>query len=330
MIEGGAALRIVRQTEIEAAFELDPALDMIRRIYRMAGSGSADVSTPAAMSLRGAGATHARFKVKGAVLDDLNVAGFRLICDAAAETSGSGGRAYCYLADPRDGAPLALVEEEWLHAVRTALTGIVAIAALAPKDATQLVLIGTGRIARHFAGFVTVACPYLTVTVASRSPERAAEAAQLWSRQTGAQLEAAVSISEAIRAASVVVTLSDAQETLFTAQDVAPGTLICAMGGRREFDREILDRADRFIVDEMDFVCTAGNVAAWIEAGTTTRAELAVMLDDTLGDVLNRGEDAPTSDSEVTLAVIQGMAACDIGLAKWILDRIGSASGDRT
>ena len=309
------------------AFELGPALDMIRRIYRMAGSRSATVSAPAAMSMRGAASTQSRFKIKGAVLDDLDVAGFRLICDAEAGADGGNGRAYCYLADPRDGTPLALVEEEWLHAVRTALTGVVTISALAPTGAARLVLIGTGRIARHFARFVTRTHPHFSVTIASRAPERAIEAAQSWSQQEGVWFGAAPSVREAVRDAQIVVTLSDAQETLFAAQDVTPGTLICAMGGRREFDRDILDRADRFIVDEMDFVCTTGNVAAWIEAGATTRAEIATKLDTTIGDILNRGDKEPTGDNEVCLAVIQGMAVCDIGLAKWMLDRIDPASG---
>ena len=119
----------------------------------MSAKGVADVSSPAAISMRGAKGSLTRFKVKGAVLDELGVAGFRLIGDADPDRGSD--HAYCYLVDAVTTAPIALVEEEWLHGVRTALTGIVTIEALKPKDVDTIALLGTGRIARHIAAFLT-------------------------------------------------------------------------------------------------------------------------------------------------------------------------------
>ncbi|MCG6122962.1 MAG: NAD(P)-binding domain-containing protein [Microvirga sp.] len=312
-------MRIVGEEEIKRAFDLDGALALIRSIYQMAARGAADVSSPAALSLRGANGTSGRFKVKGAVLDDLNVAGFRLIGDA--DPAHGRDHAYCYLVDPRTMEPLALVDEEWLHGVRTALTGVVAVEALGPSVIDDIAIVGTGRIARHLASFLAKTHPKARITLASRSAERAASAAGAWSEEFATSFHTAASVPEAVGRASVVVTVSDADERLFGADDLRPGTLVCAMGGRREFERDVFDRADRLIVDEIDFVCTAGNVASWIASGTATRAEMEAQLDATIGEVLAERGSITTGTNEVCLAVIQGMAICDIGLAKWILDR---------
>ena len=109
---------------------------------------------------------------------------------------------------------------------------------------------------------------------------------------------------------------------LFGAEDLKPGTLVCAMGGRREFGRAVFDRASRFVVDEIDFVCTAGNVASWIREGGITRSEVEAAVDETIGQVLTRTERDPVPAGEIWLTVIQGMAACDVGLAKWCFDKL--------
>lgn len=319
-------MRIVSGEEAQSILEVEGALTLIRDVYRMAAAGRADVSHPAAMHMRGGRDTQTAFKVKGAVLDDLGVAGFRLIGDADARHGG--GAAFCYLIDPRSGVPFALVDEIWLHRVRTALTGLVAVAALAPAVPKRLALVGTGRIALEFVRYLGIVLPGVPLVLASRDCVRAAEVAGEWARLTGCPIEAAPSVAEAVRSSDIVVTLSDAEATLFTPDDLRPGTLVCAMGGRREFDRGVLDRASRFIVDEIDFVCTAGNVGAWIRAGSITRGEVEEAVDETIGDVLTRAERDPVPPGEIWLAVIQGMAACDIGLAKWCFDKL--VAGGRT
>ena len=313
-------MRIISGEQAQSILNIESALSLIRDIYRMAAAGRADVSHPAAMHMRGAPGTKTAFKIKGAVLDDLGVAGFRLIGDA--EERHGGGAAYCYLIDPRNAVPFALVDEGWLHRVRTALTGLVAVAALAPKAPKQLTLIGTGRIALEFVRHLDAVLPDVRLVLASRNAERAAQAALEWTDLIGRPVDAAPSVADAVRSADILVTLSDADAILFGAEDLKPGTLVCAMGGRREFGRAVLDRASRFIVDEIDFVCTAGNVASWIREGGITRSEVEAAVDETIGQVLTRTERDPVPAGEIWLTVIQGMAACDVGLAKWCFDKL--------
>lgn len=317
-------MRIISDEEARSVLDIDGALQLIREVYRMAAQGRAEVSHPAAMHMRGALGTSTAFKIKGAVLDDLGVAGFRMIGDA--DPAHGDGAAHCYLIDPATGIPFALVAEHWLHRVRTALTGLVTVAALGPERPRKLALIGTGRIALEFLRHLDAVLPAIPAVLASRDEQRAARTADRWAAELGRDIGSATATA-AVADADIVVTLSDADATLFRASDLRPGTLVCAMGGRREFGRDVLDRAARFIVDEIDFVCTAGNVGSWIRDGGISRAEVESLVDATIGEVLVRTGREPVPPDEIWLAVIQGMAACDIGLAKWCHDRLAGLGG---
>jgi ornithine cyclodeaminase/alanine dehydrogenase-like protein (mu-crystallin family) len=130
-------------------------------------------------------------------------------------------------------------------------------------------------------------------------------------------------IRDALSGADIVVTLSDAAEGLFAASDLAPDALLCAMGGRYEFDSDVLAAAQTFVVDELDFVCNVGTGSYWIRSGQVTRDHLAHRLDGTVGEILaGKAQIAPGGR---TLAIVQGMAICDLAIAKTILDRAASS-----
>ena len=77
----------------------------------------------------------------------------------------------------------------------------------------------------------------------------------------------------------------------------------------------------------MDFVCTFGSATHWIATGQLTRADLERRLDATIGELLV-GAKSIGKDRR-TLAIIQGMAICDLALAKTVLDRAAGAVQSR-
>jgi ornithine cyclodeaminase len=309
-------ISVIEDEEVQSLIDRHEAIDVIERTYRAAAAGKADVSRPAAMGLRGPTGGTTTFKVKGAILEDMDVVGFRLIGDTSA---GDGGSSYVFLLDALRATPHALISEHWLHRLRTAITGLVGCRALAPKNPSALTVIGTGRIAEEFIRIVHLGFPKLPVTIASRSSKRAAEAARRWRALTQNPLSAADGVAEAVRGSDIVLTLSDADSRLFSANDLKKSALVCAMGGRHEFDADVLEAASHFIVDEIDFVCTAGNGAHWIQSGQLSRSVLEGRVDATIGDVLLGRKRIESSG--IVLAIIQGMAVCDVALAKLVFDR---------
>ena len=225
------ALKTVSDEQAQSLVDRAEVLGIVEQAYRASADGQARVSEPAALSMRGPAGTGTAFKVKGAVLDTLNVAGFRLIADGAQASQETG--ANLYLIDATNGRPLGFVAEAWLHRIRTASTGLVTCRQLLPRSARRLALIGTGRIAQEFVRSCHLVLPQVEIVMASRSAERAKANAEAWRELTPLPLSAAP-ISEALSQADVVVTLSDAAEVLFAAAELQPHALVCAMGGRFE------------------------------------------------------------------------------------------------
>jgi alanine dehydrogenase len=312
-------LRIIEDAEVRSLIDRREALDVVKGAYCAAAAGRAGVSSPSAMVLKSPLGAASSFKIKGAVLDDSDVAGFRLVGDSnRREVLGS---SYVYLMRLADASPYALVSEMWLHRLRTAVTALVGSITLAPERTAKLAVIGTGAIAQEFIRIVDLSFPGLPVVIASRSAERARDAAKAWSSFTRNPLSSTDTVQEAVRDADIVVTLSDADARLFTAADLKRRVLVCALGGQHEFDADVLDAASHFVVDEIDFVCTAGNGAHWIASGQKTKPLLERRVDATLGELL-LGRKRIESDG-IVLAIIQGMAICDIALAKLVFDRAG-------
>jgi ornithine cyclodeaminase/alanine dehydrogenase-like protein (mu-crystallin family) len=310
-------LPVIEDDQVERLLGRAEVIDIVADAYRAAAVGAADASRPSTLVMRGRTGSDTHFRIKGAVLDALGVAGFRIIATGPRVSH----NAYLYVADADTGRPIGLVSESWLYRIRTASTALVTCRALLPAGARTLALIGTGRIAEQFVRSCRLALPQVEIVLASRVSERAHACAECWRALTPLVLTAA-EIPAALARADVVVTLSDAAEYLFKASELPAHALLCAMGGRFEFHSDVLDWAEAFVVDEMDFVCAAGSAAHWIETGELTRSELEQRLDATIGELLaGRRTIAP---GKRTLAIIQGMAICDLAIAKTVLDRAGS------
>jgi alanine dehydrogenase len=303
-------IRILEDNELRVIVDCREAVDVIEHAYREAATGTARVSQPSSMLLKGPAEAGTSFKIKGAILEDQDVVGFRCVGDLR---DGADGGSYVVLFKAGEAQLTALVAEKWLHRLRTAATGLVTCRTLCPSGAKRIALIGTGQIAEEFVKIIDLALPGLDVVIASRTAARAADVARAWQSFTKNRLSPAPSIPDAVRGADIVVTLSDANERLFSASDLKSRSLVCAMGGSHEFDADVLRSAAHFVVDEMDWVCTVGNGAHWIKSGQATRAELEKRISGTIGEVLT-GQKVITKDGLV-LAIVQGIAICDVALA---------------
>jgi alanine dehydrogenase len=310
-------ITFIDDRQVQALMDRGDAIEAIESCYKAVASGRAGVSQPASLRLASESDCRSTFKAKGAFLDDMNVAGFRLAADS--NLPGGSDVSHVYLMNLDDAVPIALIGVDWLHRLRTAATALVACRLLAPPHASSLALIGTGRIAEEFVRHVATYFPGVPVTVCSRSAQRAREQAERWRLLTSNPISSCDSVSRAVGKADIVVTLSDSNQRLFVASDLKPGSLVCALGGQHEFDADVLEAADFFVVDEIDFVCTVGNGAHWIRSSQIERTDLEQRVDATLGELLIGSR--PVRKTGIVLAIVQGMAVCDIALAKLAYDR---------
>lgn len=303
---------ILRSGEAVGLVTPGEALEAIEDAWREYGTARRLLSSPPALSLA-TGAT--RFKVKGAVLPAQNLAGFRLLTDSRDAEGRDASRGWFWLAEAEGGRPLALIEEHWLHCLRTAATGALAARLLTRPGATRAALIGAGRIAAHVPAVLAAALPGLTTLhVAARRPEAVAAFCAAAPADLSLALHAAPSIEAAVADADLVITLTSATSPVLHAAALRQGATVIGLGDT-EMAADVLGWSDRFVVDDLVFALTVGSVGAWVAAGAATPGSLAARLDADVGEVVAGLKPGRQTAEQNLLAIIQGMAIGDLALA---------------
>lgn len=249
--------------------------------------------------------------------------------------AGSDGQYYgakVYATNPRHGAhflflldraadaqPLAILEANHLGQIRTGAASGLATRFMAREDTATLAIIGSGFQARTQLEAMLAVRQISDVRVWSRNPaKRDAFAAETNTR-------AVETAEEAVRGAQIVVTATYAKDPVLSAEWIAPGTHINAMGSnqanRREIPSELVHRADSIAVDSIE--------QARMESG-----DLLMALDDDgwsspriveLKDVVTGRVQARTAPEQITLFKSNGLAVEDVIAAAFVYQQARAA-----
>ena len=121
----------------------------------------------------------------------------------------------------------------------------------------------------------------------------------------------------------LIVTTTASREALFHASSVRPGTQITAVGadapGKQELDPSLFARADVVVADSVSQCADHGDLAPAL-------ASKSIALDRVreLGAVLANPSLGRTSDEQITIADLTGVAVQDIVIAEHVLRRLDS------
>ncbi len=302
-------MRMISVAETVDVLPIFEAADIIAGVYAGLAAGSVVPSSPSAMQI--AGPPH-RIQVKGAVLQDLGIAGARLSS----------------LRDPRlilwdleTGSPILLLEESWLYAFRTGISGAVVARWLSPVPRPRIALIGAGKIATHMAlGFAEL-CDPAQIAVASRTMASAEKLVETVKGKT--DIAATPRIEDAVRGADIIATITTANAPLVEPAWIKPGALVLSMGGVQEFMPQTWHAAAHRFVDDLDYALYQGDLAAFVKSGAASADEIGSNVI-SIGEVA-AGRWAGRSDpSQSVYAVIQGLTALDLALAYRIYQRSGN------
>jgi ornithine cyclodeaminase/alanine dehydrogenase len=224
------------------------------------------------------------------------------------------------LLDSETGEPLALMEGRFITAIRTAATSAVATHHMTHPGPKRVALIGTGVQAQFHLAAMMEAANVESVTIASRSSEKAARLAECAQSQYGITCEAATASEAAIRA-NLICTCTASPVPLFDGKLLSPGTHINAVGAftptTRELDSETVRRARVIIDDHSAAGREAGELLIPIQEGTITRSYIA----GTLADVVSGRIAGRESPEEITLFKSCGLAIEDLVTARLAYQR---------
>lgn len=222
------------------------------------------------------------------------------------------------LLDRATGAPRALIDGEALTLRRTAATSALAARYLARSSATNLLVIGAGKLAPYLLRAHCALRPALArVRLWGRNVERAQTLAQEL-RDEGLPVEVAGDLEQAVRDAHLVTSATTATAPIVRGAWLAPGTHLDLVGGFTPAMREADDAAvarSRIVVDTYrGALAEAGDVVEPLGRGVITRDRLVAELAE-----LVRGErPGRTRDDQITLFKSVGTALEDLAAAEMV------------
>ena len=293
--------------------DLPAAWQAVEEAYRQFGRAPEVQSRPPVMVIAGPRPTLGRaglgqYRVKGASLPGFAAAGAFL---ATRE------HPFMYLWSAETDAPMGLVACDWLSQFRVAVTAAVVTETLARPDIRKMALFGAGKYARETCRLLAQHWPDAELHLVAAHIDSARRLAAEMPRP----IVASDSAREAIRGADVVVTLTNATAPFIRGGWLSPGALLLSMGSPHEVDIAVLHEADGLIVDDLAYARIQGDLAAWIERGELDPAELPRRLRANIGEVVAGLKTGRHDPAERLLAIIQGLTACDVAMAKTVLDR---------
>jgi ornithine cyclodeaminase/alanine dehydrogenase-like protein (mu-crystallin family) len=134
----------------------------------------------------------------------------------------------------------------------------------------------------------------------------------------------------AVADADVVITLTNARAAFIGPGMLKEGALLLSMGSAHEVEMAVLDETGPILVDDLEYACAQGDIAAWMREGRVNEAQLDEIVRGTFGEMLAGTVPGRTNASEKIMVIVQGLTACDVAIARSALELAGAARGGHT
>ena len=224
------------------------------------------------------------------------------------------------LLDGASGGVSALLDARVLTASRTAAVSALASSLLARKDASTLLMIGTGNLAAYLVQMHRSVRSYSRILVWGRDFVKAqALTGRLRASHGDATCEAVNDLAAAVACADTVCCATASATPLVHGSDLARGTHVDLSGSftpsMREADDDVFRHA-RVIVDTYDGMRESGDLLGPVAGGALDAPQvrdLAALL----GDATVARQDA----GEITVFKAVGSAIADLAVAQFFLLR---------
>jgi ornithine cyclodeaminase len=214
----------------------------------------------------------------------------------------------------RTGEPAAiLLDEGHLTDIRTAVAGAVAAKYCSPRKVERIGIVGAGVQARLQLEWLTRVSACRDVLVWGPLTEEL-ENYERDMESRGFSVETTSHAAAILKTCNLVVTATPSKTPILSAADLRPGTHITAVGSdtpdKQELDPEILAKADMIVADSLSQCRLRGEIHKALEAGRI-REKRCIEL----GAIVSGKERGRTSESQITVVDLTGVAVQDIEIA---------------
>ena len=219
----------------------------------------------------------------------------------------------------RTGEPTAILRDEgWLTDMRTGIGGAIATKALAAKYAKRVLIIGSGIQAQFQANCLASLMPgrSFNFNIWGRNISAASTLVEEL-RSNNLNADVATNLDEEVSLADIIITTTPATSPLFGDNLVRPGTHITAIGadthGKQELPTSLIESASLLVCDMTSQSLNHGDFQV---INDTDLSKKVVEL----GNILSNSCAGRTSDNDITIADLTGIAAQDIAITSGIIN----------
>ncbi len=296
------------------------AMSICEDIYRQHARNTVQWSDPPSQKLVSGAPLYNNWHTKTVVLTEGPIAGVRLYSyfdDGETNTVGRLDCArYIVLADPRTARPLAIVDEHWTYAIRSAAAAIAPLRWLGPRAPKTLGLVGVGTMGENCLRCLRRLYNFEEVLCTSRRAETREAFAEKWTRILGIPVRALDSIEEVVRRSDIAVGSTTRTDVVSRESWVKPGATFVSLA-RREMDPAGWANFDKTVIDDWDCNMTMKPFCDMLEAGQFDRARLHAQI----GEVVAGEKPGRERDDERILVHTTGLVSQDVGIASWIHEK---------
>ena len=215
----------------------------------------------------------------------------------------------------RDGTLASiLLDECYLTNVRTAVAGQVVAKYMAPSKIGCIGVFGTGAQGRMQVEYLKPVIDCRDIIVWGL-PQDNFGTYKRDMEKLGYTVQTTLDAGEVTEKCRLIITATPSKTPLIDVKQIKPGTHITAMGSdthqKQELDSKILQSADIVVADSIEQCLSRGEISKALQAGLVKKEDLIE-----LGDVIAGRQPGRTSDEQITVADLTGVAVQDIQIAK--------------
>jgi ornithine cyclodeaminase len=211
-----------------------------------------------------------------------------------------------------------LLDEGYLTNIRTAAAGAVVAKYLAPKNVRRVGIFGAGSQGKMQLEYLrsTVDCDDVIVWGINQQELNDYKKAVA---PLGCNIQTTQEAEDIAATCNLIVTATPSKSPLLRAEQIRKGTHITAVGSdtaeKQELDAKILQMADIVAADSISQCQARGEIFQALKAGMIKKGNLVE-----LGNVIGNRELQRSSDEQITIADLTGVAVQDIQISKAVYE----------
>lgn len=219
------------------------------------------------------------------------------------------------------GLQAILLDEGYLTDLRTAIAGAIVAKYLAPRSVNRIGIVGTGTQARLQLYFLQQIVSCKDVTVWGRDWNKLL-AFQNQMQNENCRIAITQSMDLLTDSCNLIVTTTPSSAPILFANQIRKGTHITAIGAdtalKQELDENIFSVAELIITDSITQSIERGDAAHALRKKVIAKTQLIE-----LGTIIGGLKKGRTSDQQITVADLTGLAVQDLQIAKAVYERAG-------